>query len=232
VYEIDKQTGQVIWTLGGRYSSFKVSPQARFEWQHSAHLYPDGTLSLFDDAALPQEERQSSAKMLRLDIGAKTASLLRRYVHWTPLLSGSAGNTQLLPNHNVFVGWGRQPDFSEYTRAGHQIFNGSFAYGVRSYRAYRFPWSGQPAVPPSMAIVSQSNGSLKVYASWNGATGVASWRLLGGPAPASLRSLSTASRSGFETAITVASTPRYVAVQAVNARGKVLGTSATRSVAH
>jgi hypothetical protein len=232
VYEIDKQDGSVIWTLGGRYSSFKIAPRAQFEWQHSAHLYPNSTLSLFDDAAPSTDERQSSAKLLRLNTTAMTASLVQRYTHWTPLLSSTAGNAQLLPNHNVFVGWGRQPDFSEYTRDGHQIFNGSFTYGVRSYRAYRFPWSGQPAVPPTMATVSQSNGNLKVYASWNGATNVASWRLLGGAEPASLRPLSTASRSGFETVIAVSSPPRYVAVQALNARGTVLGTSTTRPVAH
>src|SRR6202035_1160925 len=38
VDEIDKQTGRVIWTLGGRNSRFKMGPGTNFEWQHDPHL--------------------------------------------------------------------------------------------------------------------------------------------------------------------------------------------------
>ncbi len=108
VYEIDKKTGKVIWTLGGKYSNFKVESGAGFEWQHDAHLYPDGTLSVFDDASdgSSQEEPQSSAKVDKLDFATMTASPIRRYVHSPPLVTGAEGSAQLLPNHDVFVGWG------------------------------------------------------------------------------------------------------------------------------
>jgi hypothetical protein len=68
---------------------------------------------------------------------------------------------------------------------------------------------------------------VKVYASWNGATEVTAWRVLGGPSPEHLKSLGvTARRSGFETSIGVPGGPRYFAVQALGAKGGVLGTSA------
>ncbi len=224
VYEINRQTGRVMWTLGGRYSSFSMGPGTNFEWQHDAHLIGH-TLTVFDDGALPQEEPQSSGKVLDLNTTAMTAALVHRYTHSPPLLSSLAGSVQALSNRDVFLGWGRQPDFTEYTSGGKQLFNGSFPLGVYSYRAYRFPWSARPATRPSVAVSGQPNASARVYVSWNGATGVAAWRIRGGPRPGALKALATAPRSGFETVLTVTEATRYLAVQALNRRGKVIGTS-------
>jgi len=66
-----------------------------------------------------------------------------------------------------------------------------------------------------------------VYASWNGATGVASWRVLAGPTPAQLAPVASAPKSGFETTIAAPATAPYFAVQALDAAGTVLGTSQT-----
>lgn len=224
VYEIDKQTGQVIWTLGGKDPSIQDAGGASFEWQHDAHLVGN-TLSVFDDAADPQEESQSSVKVIHLNTDTMTASLVRRYTHSPPLLTGAVGSAQLLPHGRVFVGWGNTGQFSEYTRSGRQIFNGSLPASVFSYRAYQFPWSGQPMTPPSLALSRQSNGSVTVYASWNGATRVAAWRVLAGRRAGSLRVVARAMRTGFETSMTLREQPRYVSVQALDARGNVLGTS-------
>jgi hypothetical protein len=225
IYEISRRTGKVIWTLGGKCSNFTMGRGARFEWQHDARLHPGGILSLFDDASAPQEESQSAAKVLRIDTKAMTARLEDRYTHSPPVLAGLAGNTQLLPNHSVFVGWGGSPDFSEYAPGGRQIFNGSFALGVLSYRALRFPWTGRPRTPPAVATATASR-SVTVYASWNGATQVVRWRVLGGARRGALHVLvHGALRRGFETRIRVRGRPHYVAVQALGARGRVLGTS-------
>jgi hypothetical protein len=126
------------------------------------------------------------------------------------------------------VGWGRQPDFSEYASDGRQVFNGSLPYGVYSYRAYRFAWSGQPLTGPSVVIDAVSGGEIKVYVSWNGATGVAAWRVQAGTRPGALHSIGQSRRTGFETVLTLHHPGRYLDVQALNGRGRVLGTSATR----
>jgi Arylsulfotransferase (ASST) len=227
VYEIDKQTGKVIWTLGGRHSDFKMGTGTNFEWQHDARLHPGGIMSVFDDASNTnaQEESQSSAKTIKLDMARMTATLVRQYTHTPPVTSGAEGSAQLLPNRNVFVGWGQQPEFSEYTAAGRQIFTASLPLGIRSYRAFRSPWSGQPANPPAMALSRQNNGSTKVYASWNGATRVAAWRLLAGTRRGALHAVTQTPRNGFETVLTLHTRARYAAVAALNAGGKVLGTS-------
>jgi hypothetical protein len=226
IYEISRATGKVLWTLGGKRSSFQMGPGTKFEWQHYARLHPGGILSLFDDASLPQEEAEASAKVLKINTKSMTARLLHRYPHSPPLLAGLAGDAQILPNHNIFVGWGGAPDFSEYTPGGRQIFNGSFRPGVLSYRALRFQWTGDPLTRPAMASVPGSQGTMVVYASWNGATQVARWRVLAGRGPGALHVIGHGSpRRGFETAIRVHTRARYLAVQALDSHGRVLSTS-------
>ena len=77
--------------------------------------------------------------------------------------------------------------------------------------------------------------STAVNASWNGATGVSSWRVLAGGAQGSLTAQATMPDSGFESSVTYPNTysehnGEYVAVQALGAAGQVLGTSATVKV--
>jgi hypothetical protein len=64
-----------------------------------------------------------------------------------------------------------------------------------------------------------------VYASWNGATKVASWRILAGPSEGSLTAIGTADKSGFETPIALRQSYKAFQVQALDSGGRVLGTS-------
>ena len=112
-----------------------------------------------------------------------TADLDHRYAHSPPLVSVSQGSAQTLPNRNVFVGWGSDPGVLRVHPDRAADLQRDFALGVESYRAYRFPWTGQPTTPPDMANLPGPNGTVTVYASWNGATGVAAWRVLGGLNP-------------------------------------------------
>jgi hypothetical protein len=70
-----------------------------------------------------------------------------------------------------------------------------------------------------------------MYVSWNGATDVTGWRLLGGQSPAALAPMGTVKATGFETAIPIDGQKPYYAVEALNASGRVLGTSQAVSTA-
>jgi len=61
---------------------------------------------------------------------------------------------------------------------------------------------------------------ITVHASWNGATEVASWEVLAGPAPDRLRTLGLVSRNGFETSAAARTDEPYVGVKAVDRRGR------------
>jgi hypothetical protein len=93
------------------------------------------------------------------------------------------------------------------------------------------PWSGHPAQPPALAAVASvgAHAGATAYASWNGATEVASWQVLVGSSSSALKPAGSAAKTGFETSIplSAAATGQYVAVQALASTGAVLGTSRT-----
>ena len=124
-----------------------MGPHTNFEWQHDAILHNNGLLTLFDDAASPKEESESRALKLHLNTTNHQVTLVHQYRHSPPTFATSEGSVQLLADHNVFVGWGNKPHFSEYTPNGKQTFSGSFRRPVNSYRAYRCDWVGSPLEP-------------------------------------------------------------------------------------
>jgi Arylsulfotransferase (ASST) len=227
-YKVNIQTGAIMWELGGKNSSFRLAPGTYWAFQHDVEAQANNDLfvTLFDDASGPPVEgKQSRAIKLILDLKHMTARQVAQHAHQPPLLSSFEGNFQQLPNHDDFVGWGQQPYFSEYDPSGRLIFDGHFVDATASYRAYRFPWSGTPATPPTIAYTGGRTPT--VYASWNGATNVFAWRVLGGASPTQLHPVASAQRSWFETWIRLASAQRYLAVQALDSSGHVLGTSGT-----
>lgn len=227
VYEINKQTGAILWELGGKHSSFKFGPGAHFEWQHDARMQPDSTITLLDNGAGPgsQHERQSRALRLRLDFKTHRATLIKAYTNDPSLLSSSQGNIQTLPDRKVFVGWGTVPNFTEFSASGRQLFSISFHSPLQAYRAFRLNWWGQPTASPDIAAAATRQGT-DVYASWNGDTEVHAWRVLAGASPTGLKPVGRFAKANFETKMPVHSTQPYFAVQALGGRGQVLGTSA------
>lgn len=224
-YMIDERTGRVIWTLGGKDSSWRMGPGTNFEWQHDARLHRHGILTVFDDADSPPEESESSAKELSLNVSTGVVSLVRRFTHSPALLAGSQGNADLLRNGNMMVGWGSGGGFSEYASNGREILDGRFPLGIVSYRSYRYPWTGTPAKPPALAVVPGADGSVRLYASWDGATGVRSWEVLGGPTRRRLTVLAARRSDGFETSMRVDNEPRFFAVRPLGQHGRILGQS-------
>jgi hypothetical protein len=229
-YLISEQSGAVLWRLGGKHSSFSFAAGAKFAWQHDAQLLPDGTISLFDNEAAPAEARQSRVLDIALDTTADTATVVRQLTYpGQGILSDSQGDVQELPNGDDFVGWGQAGEVSEFSRAGQLTFDMHFVSSANSYRAFRFPWSAQPTTAPAVLAASVSHGAREVWASWNGATAVAAWRVLAGSSPKSLRAIGTYASTGFETAIRAPTSAPLVQVQALSASGSVLASSpATR----
>ncbi len=230
-YDVDAKTGQVRWELGGKHSSFKMGPGTATAWQHDARQQPDGAITFFDNGAFPQVHPQSRAIEVTLDEANMTATLSRSYEHQNPLVAGSQGNVQALAGGDWMVGWGQAGYLSEVDAAGQVLFNAHLPPDWESYRTFAQPWSGQPANPPAVAAVG-AHGGTTAYASWNGATEVASWRVLAGSSSSILKPAASAPKAGFETAIALPAAPAgsYVAVQALNAAGAVIGTSPTVAV--
>jgi hypothetical protein len=225
VYKINHTTGAVMWTLGGKRSSFKMGQGTRTAFQHDAILHAGGLMTIFDDGAWPEVHRQSRVVLERLNIRARTATLISAIDHTPRVVAGIEGSAQLLSGGDVFVGWGQGGYFSQYDRRGRQIYDGRFVGPQSSYRAYEFSWHGQPETAPALAVRRRASGAGTVYVSWNGATEVVWWRVLAGRTRRSLRPLAKARRHGFETAIRIRTKRRYLAVQALDSAGRVLSQS-------
>ncbi len=228
VYDVAAQTGAIRWQLGGKRSTFKMGSNTTFAFQHDARLQPGDLITIFDDES-GVAGKQSRALTLQLDVAQMTATLVSQDEHDPGLQALYEGSVQTLPNGDEIVGWGQQPYVTEFNSRGATIFDAHFVGANITYRALRFPWSGTPQTPP--AVVARVKGATTtVYVSWNGATNVDDWRVLGAAAAGSLTALTTTRWAGFETAIRLPRRESLVAVKALSASGEVLGTSRTITV--
>jgi hypothetical protein len=228
LYDVDLHTGAIHWRLGGGHSSFKLGAGTRFYWQHDAELQPGGLISVFDNGSDPPKEKQSRGLLLRPNISNHTVTLVKQFTNPTKtLLASSQGNLlNLSIGENTagdwLMGYGGLPNFTEYDASGHVLLDGTLGKSVQSFRTYLSPWSGQPTGAPSVAVTGSA-----VAVSWNGATNVASWRVLGGSSATTLTAVASATKTGFQTTISVPASTAYVAVQALDSSGAVLGVSHT-----
>jgi hypothetical protein len=226
LYELNTLTGQLINRIGGKHSTVKLTSGAATAFQHDASSLGNGLISVFDNGAVPVVHPQSRALVLSVNPKTNTESVVAQYEHpKPPLSSGSQGDAQSQPNGNVFIGWGAQPYFSEFNSSGQLIYDAHWHGSYQSYRSYRFPWKGVPPRPPALAVTNPSATTMIAYASWNGDNRTASWRLLAGPTPTGLATQATLPKTGFETTIQLGTQPAYVAVQALDSSGNVIGTS-------
>jgi len=152
-YEVNPLTGNTVWQLGGKDSSFKLqaapgqvldSAGEIFAWQHDPEALGDDTYTFFDNESagtplLPY----SRAVTVKLSPWTKVATLVASDDQPEGLSAASQGNAQTTPEDNLVVGWGALRYFWGFSRSGKLIFNAEFPVGVNTYRAYQFPW------PPS-----------------------------------------------------------------------------------
>ena len=126
-YDLDPQTGQIDWQLGGRHSSFALGAGSRRP--------PGSTIR----ASSPTGRSASSTTAPRRPCTASRAASssasnpqaqdrdARQPVHAHAAdLAESQGNIQALPNGDWFVGWGQVPDFSELSPTGALLFDAHF----------------------------------------------------------------------------------------------------------
>lgn len=250
LYDINPCTGDVLWTLGGKHSSFSVPASATFAWQHDPRFLSWSEIQLFDNEAgipfAPNADR-SRAIWLNLNYNTHSVSLVRQILQPnTQPQTTSQGSVQSLPNGDTVVGWGSTGTFSEYNAAGEPLLhdtpplpdgtvtlpNGQIIPNAWStYRVFKQRWTGTPAAPPTAMVKPTSTDHWTVSAAWNGATEVSTWLVLAGPHRFDLRPAATEPWNGLITPIDFTGTNiRFVRVIALSHTNRPLGISDTLPV--
>ena len=169
IIKIDRNTGDIIWILGGKTNQFTFindhesnSPNY-FSFQHNVSVLSNGNITLFDngDQHSPQYSRGVEYK---LDEQNKTATMVWEYRHSPDIYAGSGGSVQRLPNGNTVIGWSRGgssngfPVFTEVHPDNSIAMEMFFPDGEFSYRSYKFPWVSQvPSAEVTVNSVLQGN---------------------------------------------------------------------------
>jgi hypothetical protein len=142
ITKINRQTGEIIWRLGGKKNQFQfINDNRGFGRQHDARRHTNGNLILFDNGhfLIPQ---YSSYVEYNLDEQNLTATLVRRYSRDESIFTLSRGAVQELPNENILISWGESinPYITEIDTEDAIRFELVMPSIVHKYRAYRFPW--------------------------------------------------------------------------------------------
>jgi Arylsulfotransferase (ASST) len=225
IYKLDRRTGKIIWTLGGKRGQFHIGRGAQFAWQHDARQPSAGTLTVFDNGTNgPVEtEHQSRGLVLNLDERHRTVTLRKAYTPPEPILAGAMGSVQIVSPDRVMVGWGVASQTTEFASDGTLLLDIGLPAGMYSYRGLWLPWQGNPHHRPAVAAGrDRGRDTPVVYASWNGATEVTGWQVAAGSRHDELRPVGVAQRHGFETVIPLPAQLRYASVTALGHSGRAL----------
>ena len=151
VTKINRQTGEIIWRLGGTHNQFTFinDPLNGFTNQHDIRALGNGRYTVYDNGnSHPNQE--SRAVEYELNVENKTAALVWHFEYSPPLFSYWMGNVQRLPNGNTLVNWSVDNDgpvFTEVHPNGMKAFELWQDEKTTFYRVFRFPWNGKAKKP-------------------------------------------------------------------------------------
>ncbi|KAL3475901.1 ASST-domain-containing protein [Aspergillus californicus] len=236
IYKISGKDGSVLWQLHGANPSFE-NINFSFSQQHDARWLSENSthtlLSLYNNGfnGYNRTHDYSAGMIILIDHQNMTATQLYEYAPSNhDMISSSQGNMQVLPNSNVFIGWGNNAYVSEHDVDGNLLLWGYIDKGrIMNYRAQKFQWEGNPTDIPALWTYSKSidpSSPTTFYVSWNGATRIKHWRFYGADnSTGNYTFIHQVRKDGFETSYTAGEFYRFTYAEAVDGQGKVLGKS-------
>lgn len=168
ITKIDRNTGNIIWRLGGKNNQFTfLNDTSKFSRQHDIRRIENGNITLFDNGNF-HDTAVSVAKEYQLDEVNMTAELVWSFKHPMNIFSETMGNVQRLSNGNTFINWGtvydvNMPAFTEVDPDGNIVYEVTFTTPFHLvYRAFRYDWTNPYDTTMSYSSVLQEN-SLSVF---------------------------------------------------------------------
>ena len=151
VKKLNRQTGEILWHLGGAENQFTfvgVTPQEGTNsfGGHNFNRLPNGNVLIYDNGSRDPAGAPSKVHEYQLNEIPKVATRVWTYTSSPAIQATHGGSAQRLANGNTFIGWGgasgdKIPTCTEVTPAGQKVFEIYFTNSlVESYRAFRFNW--------------------------------------------------------------------------------------------
>jgi len=133
ITKIDRQTGAIIWRLGGRNNQFAIvsDPLGGFSAQHSVRVLDNGNLLLYDNG-LRHTPPESRAVEYRLATNAKTATAVWQYRRVPPVFTPFLGSVQRYQNGNTLIAFSTAGLIVEVDPNGNSIWEGMLTLGMPS----------------------------------------------------------------------------------------------------
>jgi hypothetical protein len=149
VTKINRQTGAVIWRLGGKNNEFTFvnDPYSGFHGQHDARRIANGNITVFDNGKLGSPVHPARGAEYFINENNQTASLIWNYFHSINSMSRFMGSTQRLNTGNTLIDWGglREANMllSLVKPNGSRVLELNFPDTSMSYRSFNYsslPW--------------------------------------------------------------------------------------------
>jgi len=159
VKKISRQTGDVMWRLGGPDNDFTfvgITPQQGTNafGSHGINRLPNGHVLFYKNSTFGPGAT-STVQEYALDETNKIATRIWTYTPSPAVAGASQGDAQHLPNGNTFIGWGGTsgsglPACTEISDTNVVFQMGFTNAQTTSYRAFRFPF-------PSASLANSSS---------------------------------------------------------------------------
>ncbi len=146
IIKIDRESGEIIWILGGTGDEFGLTDDQLFSYQHFAKFYDDDTIVFYDNGNANEATRVIE---IVLDEENKTVVSFKEYAVEGTFSTAMGSAMRLDDETDLFlVGWGsRSPDgiaFSEIDFSTGEVYfqymNLDSAFTSGTYRVYKFDY--------------------------------------------------------------------------------------------
>lgn len=102
VIKVNRKTGKIMWTLGGKNDDFNLENKQKFARQHYAYLNDKGELLLFNNG---NPDKQTSVMKFKLDEKNHKVTEFENY-EFNKQFSMYCGVVQQISPDLLFIGWG------------------------------------------------------------------------------------------------------------------------------
>lgn len=111
ILKLDRETGDILWTLGGKGDDFALTDEQQFMRHSSLQVTDDGGYVIFNNNVhysdqLPSDDNNSGVMKFYLDQENLSVTEFERY-NSDEIISWDLGSGQELENGNYLVSWGK-----------------------------------------------------------------------------------------------------------------------------